>query len=277
MYSGDGTVLISHAGHEIGQGLNTKVAQAAAYALSKLNAKNPAGFVPLDVIKIADINTDVMPNISMTGGSTTSEGCCASVMLCCEQLVERLKPVRDKLVAKAADPTTFEPSWKDIVAAAGDGISLSSQARLEKPSAFPGGAGATNAQAVPKVTKGYHNFGGAASEVEIDVLTGEMTIIQTDLVYDCGKSLNPAIDLGQCEGGFMMGLGFYLREDCLIDAKTGELVSDGTWEYKPPCSLDVPLQFNVEFLQDRPVGPTQHQVHTASHCILIPIHTRHMY
>eukprot|EP00729_Bicosta_minor_P030955 gene30955-26002_t len=195
----DGTVLVSHAGHEIGQGLNTKIAMSAAYALSALNPSNPTGFVPIDMIKIADINTDVMPNISMTGGSTTSEGCCASVMLCCEQLVERLVPVREKLVAKAKDPTTFEPTWNAIVAAAGDGISLSSQARLEKPNAFPGGAGATNAKAVPRIAKGYHNFGAAASEVEIDVLTGEMTILKTDLVYDCVKSLNPAIDLGQCE------------------------------------------------------------------------------
>lgn len=78
-----------------------------------------------------------------------------------------------------------------------------------------------------------------------------MTILRTDLVYDCGKSLNPAVDLGQAEGGFVQGLGFYLSEDLQIDA-AGRVASNGTWEYKPPCSADVPVEFNVEFLQNRP-------------------------
>ena len=61
----------------------------------------------------------------------------------------------------------------------------------------------------------YHNFGAAVSEVEVDVLTGQTTIVRTDILYDCGKSLNPAVDLGQAEGGFMQGVGFYLREDLI--------------------------------------------------------------
>jgi xanthine dehydrogenase molybdopterin-binding subunit B len=240
-------VLIHHPGHEIGQGLNTKVAQAAAYGLSKLSpASAPGAFIKLEKIVISDVNTDVLPNISMTGGSTTSEGCCASVMLCCEQLVHRLEPVRLKLLEKSDDPN-HEPTWEKIVASAGD-ISLCSQAVLPKPTESSGVISADVTDAV----KGYHNFGAATSEVEIDTLTGEVNITSTDIVYDCGTSLNPAIDLGQSEGGFVMGLGFYLREQCLIDSSTGELLSDGTWNYKPPCALDVPLQLNVEFLQDRP-------------------------
>jgi len=87
------------------------------------------------------------------------------------------------------------------------------------------------------------------SEIEIDVLTGESEIIQSDIVYDCGKSLNPAIDIGQAEGAFVIGLGMMLREQVLID-ESGELISNGTWEYKPPGVRDVPHQLNVEFIEN---------------------------
>merc|ERR1712063_243327 len=74
-----------------------------------------------------------------------------------------------------------------------------------------------------------------------------MGILSSSMLYDCGKSLNPTIDLGQCEGGFMMGVGFFLRERLLQDDVTGKLETDGTWEYKIPCFQDVPVQFDVEF------------------------------
>merc|ERR1712070_1291209 len=71
----------------------------------------------------------------------------------------------------------------------------------------------------------------------------------SSIMYDCGKSLNPTIDLGQCEGAFMMGVGFFLRERLLVDPKTGYMATDGTWEYKIPSFQDVPLKFDVEFFQ----------------------------
>jgi xanthine dehydrogenase molybdopterin-binding subunit B len=97
----------------------------------------------------------------------------------------------------------------------------------------------------------YHNWGAAVSEVEVDVLTGETVIRRSDMLYDCGKSLNPAIDFGQAEGAFMMGVGFLLREE-LFHAEDGMLVSNGTWEYKIPTRMDVPLEWNIEFLKDSP-------------------------
>jgi len=93
----------------------------------------------------------------------------------------------------------------------------------------------------------YTVYGACCSEVEIDVLTGETVILSSSLLYDCGKSLNPTIDLGQCEGGFMMGVGFFLRERIIQDDTTGKMITDGTWEYKIPCFQDVPVQFDVEF------------------------------
>jgi len=93
------------------------------------------------------------------------------------------------------------------------------------------------------------NFGAAASCVEVDVITGEVTLLSVDLVYDCGRSLNPAIDIGQCEGAFMMGVGHFIREH--VDySNDAEMMSASTFRYHPPCAKDVPLRFNVELLQD---------------------------
>jgi indole-3-acetaldehyde oxidase len=99
------------------------------------------------------------------------------------------------------------------------------------------------------VKSSYQVYGAALSEVEVDVLTGETVILHTSILYDCGKSLNPTIDLGQCEGAFMMGVGFFLRERLIMNPSTGQLATDGTWEYKIPCFQDVPLEFDVEFFQ----------------------------
>ncbi|XP_068649944.1 indole-3-acetaldehyde oxidase-like isoform X2 [Aristolochia californica] len=84
-------------------------------------------------------------------------------------------------------------------------------------------------------------------KVEIDLLTGATTILRTDMTYDCGQSLNPAVDLGQVEGAFVQGLGFFMFEEYLSNAE-GLVVSKGTWTYKIPTVDTIPRQFNVELL-----------------------------
>ncbi|KAH9323777.1 hypothetical protein KI387_018416 [Taxus chinensis] len=93
----------------------------------------------------------------------------------------------------------------------------------------------------------YLNYGAAASEVEVDLLSGATTILQTDIIYDCGRSLNPAVDLGQIEGAFVQGVGFFMTEEHVVD-KNGKLESDGTWTYKVPTLDTIPRKFNVELL-----------------------------
>lgn len=93
----------------------------------------------------------------------------------------------------------------------------------------------------------YSAFGAAVSEVEIDVLTGERRVLSSHIKYDCGYPLNPAIDLGQIEGGFVMGLGAMLSEDVVIDPATGQTLSASTWKYKIPTMDLIPQQFTVEF------------------------------
>jgi len=160
--------------------------------------------------------------------------------------VERLKPVlaglrekNDEKVKKGDKDAKADKvfSWEEICGnAAGQGINLSTVNQFN-------GSGDDNIR--------YQNYGVCVSEVEIDVITGETEVLGSDLVYDCGKSLNPAVDVGQIEGGFVMGLGFFTCEEMAYD-KEGKLVSNGTWEYKPPLAKNIPINFNVSLLKNAP-------------------------
>lgn len=83
------------------------------------------------------------------------------------------------------------------------------------------------------------------------MLTGELEVLRSDILFDCGVSLNPAVDLGQVEGAFVQGLGYFTTEQVVVSAE-GRLLSAGTWDYKPPSQLDIPIQFNASLLKDAP-------------------------
>ena len=97
----------------------------------------------------------------------------------------------------------------------------------------------------------YFAYGFSVSEVEIDVLTGEFTVLRADLYYDAGRSPNPAIDIGQIEGGYVQGLGFVTTEEILFDDE-GRLVTDNIWTYKPPCTKTIPLDLRVSLTPHDP-------------------------
>lgn len=217
----DGTCLITCDGTEIGQGLHTKVIQYASYHLSQVV---PGCDVPMKDIRVGPNGTDKVAVGSLTGGSTTSEGVCEAVRDAIEKLKENMRPAKEKMEADGKELT-----FKALVNAA------SASAELQA-------SGVNKRQDLT-----YHCYGACVSEVEIDVMTGEAAILSASIMYDCGKSLNPTIDLGQCEGAFMMGVGFFMRERLIQDPETGKLDTDGTWEYKIPCAQDVPLKFDVEF------------------------------
>ncbi|CAD6344008.1 unnamed protein product [Miscanthus lutarioriparius] len=98
-----------------------------------------------------------------------------------------------------------------------------------------------------QVSNKYLNYGAGISEVEIDLLTGAITLIRGDLVYDCGRSLNPAVDLGQIEGSFIQGIGFFVYEEYITNSD-GLMISNSTWDYKIPTVDIIPKQFNAEVL-----------------------------
>eukprot|EP01126_Amoeba_proteus_P052945 TRINITY_DN6432_c0_g2_i5.p1 TRINITY_DN6432_c0_g2~~TRINITY_DN6432_c0_g2_i5.p1 ORF type:complete len:577 (-),score=132.37 TRINITY_DN6432_c0_g2_i5:70-1800(-) len=222
----DGSVLVSISGVEIGQGINTKVAQAVAYTLK----------IPIELISILNHNTTATPNVGPTGGSVTSSLCCKAASLACETLNSRLAPLRNFMKAQFAETKT----WKELIAAAlKAGVVLQAQGDCQPG---PGPLSPTVA---------YNSYSAVVQEVMVDILTGEIQLTRTDILFDAGYSLNPAVDIGQVEGGYVMGLGLYLTEELLYNS-VGQLTTTNTWEYKPLTALDGILDFRVALLANAP-------------------------
>ncbi|XP_062214373.1 indole-3-acetaldehyde oxidase-like [Phragmites australis] len=225
----DGSIAVEVGGVEIGQGLWTKVKQMTAFGMGQLCTDG--GECLLDKVRIVQADTLSMIQGGFTGGSTTSETSCEAVRQSCAALVERLKPFKESLEAKAG---TVE--WSALIAQASmASVNLSAQAYWTPDPTF----------------KSYLNYGAAISEVEVDVLTGATTILRSDLVYDCGQSLNPAVDLGQVEGAFVQGVGFFTNEEYATNSN-GMVIHDGTWTYKIPTVDTIPKQFNVQLINSAP-------------------------
>ncbi|POO01417.1 Aldehyde oxidase/xanthine dehydrogenase [Trema orientale] len=221
----DGSVVVEVGGIELGQGLWTKVKQMAAFALGSIIGDGTEHLLH----KVRVIQTDTLSLIQggFTAGSTTSEASCEAVRLCCNVLVERLAPLKERLQVGSNSI-----KWETLIA---QGYSQS--VNFSVSSLY-----------VPDMSSmRYLNYGAAVSEVEINLLTGQTTILQSDIIYDCGQSLNPAVDLGQIEGAFVQGVGFFMDEEYLTNSD-GLVVADSTWTYKIPSLDTIPKQFNVEVL-----------------------------
>ncbi|KAL3828644.1 hypothetical protein ACJIZ3_017446 [Penstemon smallii] len=221
----DGSIVVEVGGIEVGQGLWTKVKQVTAYALSLIQCDGTEDLVE----KVRVLQTDTLSLVQggFTAGSTTSESSCEAARLCCKVLVERLAPLKEKLQEEMGSV-----KWDVLILQA-------SQQNVNL---------AANAYFIPDSSSSqYLNYGAAVSEVEVNILTGETTILKADIVYDCGLSMNPAVDLGQIEGAFVQGLGFFMLEEYLHNSD-GLVVTDSTWTYKIPTIDTIPKQFNVEVL-----------------------------
>lgn len=220
----DGSIVVEVGGIEIGQGLWTKVKQMAAFGLGQLWADQSEDL--LERVRVIQADTLSVVQGGWTTGSTTSECSCEAVRLACGIMVDRLKPLKEKLQEKQG-----RVSWDGLISQANmAAVDLSAREYY-----IPGPSGS------------YLNYGAAASEVEVDLLTGATSILRSDLIYDCGQSLNPAVDLGQVEGAFVQGIGYFMSEEYVTNSD-GLVISDGTWTYKIPTVDTIPRQFNVELL-----------------------------
>ncbi|CAG8659138.1 915_t:CDS:10, partial [Gigaspora rosea] len=202
----DGSVLISHGGVEMGQGLHTKMLQIASEALD----------VPINTVHLMEYATNLVINSSPTSGSLGSDLNGNAVHNACKILAERLKPYREKMPDK---------SFGEIVKAAyHDRVNLSANGFYKAPD-----IGYDIHKNEGQLFL-YYTTGAACSEVEIDTLTGDHTILRTDICMDIGRSLNYAIDVGQIEGGFIQGVGWCTNEQTL---------------HFPNGNLDIPQDFRI--------------------------------
>ncbi|XP_044793002.2 aldehyde oxidase 2 isoform X2 [Bubalus bubalis] len=219
----DGSVLVTHGGNELGQGIHTKMLQVASRELK----------IPMSHLHICETSTATVPNTIATAASVGADINGKAVQNACQILLKRLEPIIKK------NP---EGTWEEWIEAAFEQrISLSATGYFRGYKAFMDwekGEG----DPFP-----YYVYGAACSEVEIDCLTGAYKKIRMDIIMDACCSLNPAIDIGQIEGAFIQGMGLYTTEE-LKYSPEGVLYSRGPDEYKIPTISDVPEEFNVSLL-----------------------------
>ncbi|GKZ70458.1 hypothetical protein AnigIFM50267_006105 [Aspergillus niger] len=225
----DGSVLLNHGGTEMGQGLYTKMVQVAAQELG----------VPAESVYTQDSSSYQTANASPTAASSGSDLNGMAVKDACDQLNERLKPYREKFGKDADMATMAHAAYRDRVNLAASGFWKMPKVGYQ-----------WGTYDVEKVKPMYYYFtqGVACTEVELDLLTGDHTVLRTDIKMDVGRSINPAIDYGQIEGAFVQGQGLFTMEETLW-TQSGQLATRGPGTYKIPGFSDIPQEFNVSFLQ----------------------------
>ncbi|MCF8466374.1 MAG: xanthine dehydrogenase molybdopterin binding subunit [Sneathiella sp.] len=239
----DGSAMINHGGTEMGQGLYIKVAQVVAEVLQ----------IDIERVKITATRTDKVPNTSPTAASSGADLNGKAAEAAALSIKERLITFAAAHYDIAADEIKFLPnrvrigkdeiSFKDLVQLAYmNRISLSATGYYRTPKIH---YDATTLSGRPFY---YFAYGAAVSEVIIDTLTGENKVVAVDILHDTGKSLNPAIDLGQIEGGYIQGMGWLTTEELYFDAK-GILKTHAPSTYKIPACSDRPAIFNMKIFE----------------------------
>jgi len=213
----DGTAILYHGGVEMGQGLHTKLAQICAGELK----------IPISHVYTAPLSEMVLPNCAPTGGSEGVDTFGPAIINACKTLNDRLAPLRAQLPDK---------SFVEILQVAGQtGITLTAHSGfVSDPWNKPG----------ENIYK-YENWGAVATEIELDLLTGEFVVISCHCVQDVGQSLNPAVDIGQVEGGYVMGLGWLTVEDveaCYLADGTLKMDAES---YPIAVLKSIPQRFHV--------------------------------
>ncbi|KAG9329842.1 hypothetical protein JZ751_028951 [Albula glossodonta] len=214
----DGSVLVSHGGAEMGQGIHTKIQQVLLHPPSRVTwVVSRELQIPTSLIYITETSTSAVPNTCPSAASFGTDANGMAVKDACEKLRHRLTPIIQ------ANP---KGSWESWVR--GHDLYMNWETQTGQPYA-------------------YFTYGASCTEVEVDCLTGDYRNIRTDIVMDVGRSINPSIDIGQIEGAFTQGIGLYTLEE-LKFSPSGVLYTRGPAQYKIPAVCDVPLTFNVHLL-----------------------------
>ncbi|WCT73720.1 xanthine dehydrogenase molybdopterin binding subunit [Sphingomonas naphthae] len=235
----DGSILLNHGGTEMGQGLFVKVAQVVADVFG----------VSVDRVRTSATVTDKVPNTSATAASSGADLNGMAAFNAATAIRDRLAALAAARAGVAAEDVTFEGGHVVAGTEATPFDDFCRIAHLARVSLSSAGFYATPKIGYDRANhRGrpfyYFAYGAAVAEVAIDTLTGESRVLRADILHDVGKSLNPAIDLGQIEGGFVQGMGWLTTEE-LVFADDGRLLTHAPSTYKIPCASDRPPVINI--------------------------------
>lgn len=236
----DGSIQVNHGGTEMGQGLHTKVAQIVADELG----------VPLDFVRLTATDTSKIPNTSATAASAGTDLNGRAAQFAARTVRQRLAEVVaewDACEAKDVQfqagqihsPKTTRPFAEVVQTAYAKRVQLWSDGFYKTPKIHYDKTTLTGRPFY------YFAYGAACTEVAIDTLTGESRVLAVDILHDVGRSINPAIDRGQIEGGFIQGMGWLTTEQ-LVWNDQGLLATHAPSTYKIPATGDVPERFKVD-------------------------------
>jgi xanthine dehydrogenase large subunit len=235
----DGSIALNHGGTEMGQGLFIKVAQVVAEEFG----------VGLDMVKITATSTGKVPNTGPTAASAGTDLNAQAAVAACRAIKERLFDFIQERWGVGRDRVQFREGKVFVGNEAMTLGALADAAHVARVS-----LSATGFYKTPKISWDrakvsgrpfyYFAYGAACSEVTIDTMTGEMKVDRVDILHDVGKSINPAIDIGQIEGGFVQGMGWLTSEELVWDS-AGRLMTHAPSTYKIPTASDLPADFRV--------------------------------
>lgn len=244
----DGSVLVNHGGTEMGQGLHTKVAQVVAHVLG----------IGIDRVRATATDTSKVPNTSATAASTGSDLNGKAAEDAALTLRRRLAAVAANLLGGDASDVVFAAGRASLGAHSIGFAELVANAYRERVQLWSDGFYATpglhwDAATMTGKPFFYFAYGAAVSEVLVDTLTGEWKLLRADVLHDAGNPINPAIDIGQVEGGFIQGMGWLTTEELWWD-RDGRLMTHAPSTYKIPAVNDCPADFRVKLFDNANVA-----------------------
>jgi xanthine dehydrogenase large subunit len=236
----DGSVHLNHGGTEMGQGLYQKVAQVVAEEFG----------ITLNMVRITATNTSKVPNTGPTAASSGTDLNAMAAKLAAQEIKNRLIAFLCERHQCGSEAIYFGDNKVLIGEQSYALAEVAKQAHMARIQLSHAGFYATPGITWDRDTATgrpfyYFAFGGACAEVTIDTMTGEMTVDKVDILHDVGHSLNPAIDIGQIEGGFVQGMGWLTTEELVWDEQ-GRLRTHAPSTYKIPTASDIPEHFNVQ-------------------------------
>ena len=250
----DGSILVNHGGTEMGQGLNTKVAQVVAHELG----------VGYERVRVTATDTQKVANTSATAASTGADLNGKAAQDAARQIRERLAACMATHHGGRAEDVRFANDQVEVNGKTLPFSAVVAQGYLDRVQLWSDGFYATPGLSWDKDKMFgrpfyYFAYGAAVSEVVVDTLTGEWKLLRADILHDAGKSLNPAVDIGQVEGAFIQGMGWLTTEELVWHPTSGKLTTHAPSTYKIPTANDCPPVFNVRLYDGQNLEDSIHR------------------